>query len=185
MLGKHLDTDGMECLLKIPSPLKKLKFWSAIRGVDPRLDDLPKIIYELLHKHSLTLEDLSMNFSSQKRTAMDFKLPVFPAMKSFGIYGIGMFKKIEFESSPGSGNFGRINYQVCFPVFEKLQFHNYDFSIVASFLPPEDHSHQVVKSVKKVGINFWRYQKTELARNGLYIRLLDIFPNAKISVSKQ
>lgn len=186
-LTGYFNTNGMECLLQIPAPLKKLVFHLiSLEGNDDRVDELDTIFYKLLHKHSPSLEKLSVDIRwTLFRADLEWKVPTFPALKSLKILGSDLFENLEFEVGPGSGNFGRIDYKACFPVLEKLHVSNRldDFSSVAAFLP-EDRS-AVVESVKDVNLNFLgdRFTNVDiLAQTELYTRLLDIFPNARDSV---
>ncbi|OXA38578.1 hypothetical protein Fcan01_26572 [Folsomia candida] len=52
-------TGGLECLLEIPGSLRELNF-SVNFQVDDRVDEMPRIFYTFLKKHSTTLEILSI-----------------------------------------------------------------------------------------------------------------------------
>ncbi|XP_035700796.1 uncharacterized protein LOC118433210 [Folsomia candida] len=52
-------TRGLECLLEIPGSLRELNF-SVNFQVDDRVDEMPRIFYTFLKKHSTTLEILSI-----------------------------------------------------------------------------------------------------------------------------
>ncbi|OXA38579.1 hypothetical protein Fcan01_26573 [Folsomia candida] len=74
--------------------------------------------------------------------------------------------------------FGPIEYNVCFPVVEILEI----WSSSDAFIPLENQI-QVVESVKRIDLEGKRWDHVEhYAR--LYIRIFDIFPNAKESVRK-
>ncbi|OXA37527.1 hypothetical protein Fcan01_27709 [Folsomia candida] len=57
-----LDNNNMECLLEIPGPLKKLAFYAIkLDHNDDLISEIPTIMYTLLKKHSLSLENLCID----------------------------------------------------------------------------------------------------------------------------
>ncbi|OXA39115.1 hypothetical protein Fcan01_26073 [Folsomia candida] len=149
--------DWVELLLQIPARLKKLVFNSLCLRSKGRLDEMPTIFYKLLKKHSPSLEELSVSFSwtaDARSNGLDWKFPPLPAMKRLDICRNSLFRRIEFETSPGY--FAGINYSVGFPAMESLQVSTNlnDFCPMDVFLPDEG---EVVETVKKVQVSVsWR-----------------------------
>lgn len=107
---------NMEFLLQIPGSLKKLQF---LVNNGHYFDQLPSILYELMKKHAPTLEDVSITRDrSGWKNELEWKFPVFPALKRFTLCGV-IFRNCLFETSPG--NFAGIDYNVSFPVLESLK----------------------------------------------------------------
>ncbi|XP_021953635.2 uncharacterized protein LOC110850506 isoform X2 [Folsomia candida] len=117
-----IDAQDMNDLLKISVPLKTLRL-SLIYYDDTEcsLDERPIFLYNLLNKHSPSLEKLSISLSEYDADEFEWKFPVFPVLKSLTIFNCRMSDKLKFECGIGSGHSSRINYKECFPALERLQ----------------------------------------------------------------
>ncbi|OXA38882.1 hypothetical protein Fcan01_26438 [Folsomia candida] len=184
-LDGDLNADGLEVLLKIPSPLKKLTFEIQYDAELQKGDYLQENLYKLLHKHSPTLEKLSISFPSAFDKIMEWKFPVFSAMKVFQIQ-MGMNNKISFQSR--RGKFGWIDYHKSFPVLESLHVCSDSvfpgFSSVDQFLPKGSGGSESVKRVEMVVSYDAKREANMAARTDLYDRLVKTFPNGRDSVRK-
>ncbi|XP_035713129.1 uncharacterized protein LOC118437848 [Folsomia candida] len=148
-----LDATPLECLLKIPSGLKKLSLSRIFFKNDKlQLKEVPIVLYKLLKKQSPSLEICSVSLGGDMEK-LSWRFPAFPVMTILKIYNSGIFRNVQFESSLGSGIFGRIDYQMSFPVLEILHFSTYlnRFSSVAAFLPSKGSG---CPTVKEVDIDF-------------------------------
>lgn len=182
VLRGSLDSNMTECLLKIPFSLKRLELKSFLIRNKSRAHELPTLPYKLLQKHCLTLENLDLRLGFGTKD-IEWKFPAFPALKRLRIYFCTKFQNFGFESPPGSGSFGRIDYKACVPALEIFHIHSFDFPSFAAFIPPEDNTCPVIKSVREVDINLFRCkQPNEEAQAALQTRLLEVFFNAEISI---
>lgn len=177
----------MECLLEIPASLNKLFFRPYLK-IDDRVDELPTIFYKLLKKHSSTLQDLIIITSWKgEEKEMEWKFPIFPVMKRFILLSNHVFEKSVFEIN--FGNFGPIDYNVCFPVLVIFHISNrmHELSSVAAFLPGEDKC-ATMPSLRDVDFNILTDVPTageQLLQARLYVEMLDLFPHAKDSIMKK
>ncbi|OXA49019.1 hypothetical protein Fcan01_16605 [Folsomia candida] len=153
-------------------------------------DYLQENLYTLLRTHSLTLESLTVQFPTAFDKVMEWKFPIFKAMKRFHIES-GMNNRVEFEMGCCvSRKFGRIDYTKCFPVLESLHVISTSWQSFSSveemgFLVPKGKEGSVgVGSAKKVEMNIpydvERKDHME-ARTTLLDRLVKTFPNARDS----
>ncbi|OXA49496.1 uncharacterized protein LOC110854691 [Folsomia candida] len=180
-LGGDLNTNGLECLLKIPASLKKFVLGNGHPlefEIDDRVDELPTIFYKLLKKHAPTLEhlDLDMSWINEEENHLQWKFPVFPVLKKLCLDYADMLTDVVFEKS---GYFGPINYAINFPVLETLYIFcsTKEASRVEAFLPPEMNC-QVVPSVKQVDVRIRNYPGV-LDQIKIYVRIMALFPNAR------
>ncbi|OXA36586.1 hypothetical protein Fcan01_28648 [Folsomia candida] len=85
-------------LLKIPGPLKTLKFLDLKFDIDIS-DELTTTFYKLLKKHSSTLEELCIHISWLYERPLEWKLPAFPVLKTLvlrnGYPVVESVKKVE------------------------------------------------------------------------------------------
>lgn len=180
----------MNCLLEFPHPLKTLKFTST--SFQDRVDDLPWLFYKFLKKHSPTLEKLCLQISTNRmdNLKLNWIFPAFPVMQNLTICNSDMFASLKFEIS--LGNFGQINYKICFPVLRVLRIcrtHSipnvaHDLSCMAGFLPLQGDN-GCPESVKEVDLYILDETLTSdrnLVKADLNDQLLKIFPNAKGSI---
>lgn len=117
---------------------------------------------------------------------LTWKFPIFPALKKLHVE-YGGLAIVEFETNIAE-YFRPIDYAVGFPVLEVLQI--FGESVRGdSFLPD---NRQVVESVREVDVRTFNHEEiTEMTemdtetlydirgQAGVYVRLLDIFPNAR------
>ncbi|XP_035715434.1 uncharacterized protein LOC110859477 isoform X2 [Folsomia candida] len=193
IVAEEVNANVMKCLLDISVPLRKLTLqFIYLKNDANRVYQLPLLLYKLLKKHSSTLEELKFYMKWAKdNVELEWKLPVFPVMKDLTIGNNFWFRKVEFETGLiwgplESEKFGRIDYKVCFPRLESLTVTTgtEDFSSLAVFLPPEDSELRVAESVRKVSLSSLSHPNHyTVARANLYAELLEIFPNARDSIT--
>ncbi|XP_035712222.1 uncharacterized protein LOC118437375 [Folsomia candida] len=188
----EFDATRLECLLKIPTSLKKLEIGPAESSlkIDHRVDELPTILHQILSKHATTLEELFIHVEwLQGGKNLEWKFPAFPILKKLWIMNCDTFTTIVFETGPGSGCFEPINYPKCFPELEILKIfsHTGKSARVETFLP-EKMDRQVVESVRQVDVSIYEYrfrvieEAAVLEEVKIYLRLLSLFPNTRDSV---
>ncbi|XP_035712993.1 uncharacterized protein LOC118437766 [Folsomia candida] len=164
-------------LLKIPGPLKTLKFLDLKFDIDIS-DELTTTFYKLLKKHSSTLEELCIHISWLYERPLEWKLPAFPVLKTLVLRNGNTFQKVKFETC--SGSFGRIDYHACFPALETCRVSSNSNEFSTAFLPPVGYP--VVESVKKVEMYQEGQEDREVTKGNIRARLLESFPNARNSI---
>ncbi|OXA46290.1 hypothetical protein Fcan01_19114 [Folsomia candida] len=162
-LEGDLNADGLEVLLKIPSPLKKLDFEIQYDAEFQKGDYHPENLYKLLHKHSPTLEKISIHFSTA-------------------------FDKIRKWKFPERRDGGKFDYRKSFPVLESLHVcsDSWDgFPSVEQFLPKGGSGgSESVKRVEMIVSYDVKRADDMAARTDLYDRLVKLFPNGADKVGK-
>ncbi|OXA38580.1 hypothetical protein Fcan01_26574 [Folsomia candida] len=177
--------------------LKKLEFdghsFPRLAGtIFPKLLSLNRLVLHVISETTRGLECLleipgslrelnfSVNFQVDDRlegkAQLDWKFPTFPKLKKIKIMGDMVTGLLGFETMPSY--FGPIEYNVCFPVVEILEI----WSCSDAFIPLQNQI-QVVESVKRIDLEGMRWNNVAHYAE-MYIRMFDIFPNAKESVRK-